>query len=85
MDKKKLLVPRPTVKDSLLNFDWMESYGLLFQLSICSYYVGKYQESLDLCDILLSMENLPEGDRKQTEKNRTFPRKIESEIASASK
>ena len=67
------LALKPAQKDSLFNQDWIEKYGLLFQLSISSYYVGKYQESLDSCNRLLTMEDLPQLLRKQTDENRTFP------------
>lgn len=67
--------PRPAIKDSFYNFDWTEKPGIPFQLSVCAYYVGKYQESLDACDMLLAMKDLPEHWRKQTEINRIFPLK----------
>ena len=60
-------------KDSLFNEDWIEEHGLLFQLSIAAYYTGNYKESLDLCDQLLRIKNLPEDSRKLTEENRVFP------------
>ncbi len=66
-------IKKPDQKDALFNMQWIADYGLTFQLSICSYYVGNYQEALDTCDQLLANENLPESWRKLTEKNRTFP------------
>ncbi len=60
-------------KDILFNEDWIDQYGLLFQESICLFYLGLHQESLEACDRLLANEDLPEGWRKQTEINRTFP------------
>lgn len=71
--KARETVQKTTKKDILFNMDWIEEFGLLFQLSICSYFVGNYQESLNACDKLLSMKNLPEGWRKLTESNRAFP------------
>lgn len=71
--KSRTYIPKPANKDILFNMDWMEQYGLLFQLSICSYYLGYYQESLKACDTLLSMKTLPDHIRKQTHLNRTFP------------
>ncbi len=71
--KKRDLYAKPAQKDSLFNMDWMEEYGLLFQLSICSYFVGKHQESLEACNRLLQINNLPESWRKQTEINRAYP------------
>lgn len=59
--------------DRLFNLDWIGAYGLAFQLSICSYYIGKYQESLDLNDSLLAMTSLSDPIRKQAEFNRCFP------------
>ncbi|MGB7978644.1 MAG: glycosyltransferase [Chlamydiales bacterium] len=66
-------IPKPAEKDSLFNMDWIEDYGLLFQLSICSYYVEQYQESLDVCNQLLANAALPEEWRKIAESNRMFP------------
>jgi len=70
--KASAMIQPPADKDWLFNQDWIEQYGLLFQLSICSYYLGHYQESLDACDQLLAMKNLPEHFRKHAETNRTF-------------
>lgn len=71
--KASAFIPKPAQKDSLFNMDWIEQYGLLFQLSIASYYVGHYEESLQACDKLLAMKDLPEGWRQLSEKNRTYP------------
>lgn len=74
-------VSKPAERDYLFNEDWVEEYGLLFQLSICSFYVAKYQESLDACDRLLSMKNLPDSWRELTKKNRIFPSEKLKQIA----
>lgn len=66
-------IPKPKEKDALFNEDWIEEYGLLFQLSICAYYTGHYQEALNACNQLLKLKHLPNEWRKQTEINRTFP------------
>ena len=66
-------LPQPPQKDALFNQRWIEDYGLLFQLSICAYYVGQYRESLDACDQLLLIDNLPEAWRLQAKLNRKFP------------
>jgi glycosyltransferase involved in cell wall biosynthesis len=71
--KVKDFVPKKNEKDSLFNEDWIEEYGLLFQMSICAYYVGHYEEALQACDQLLLREDLPEEWRKMAEKNRIFP------------
>jgi glycosyltransferase involved in cell wall biosynthesis len=67
-------------KDTLFNMDWMREYGLLFHLSICAYYLGYYRESLEVCDQLLQIENLPENWRAQAEINRTFPLRMIEEM-----
>lgn len=66
-------LPKPLKKDVLFSLDWIEQYGVLFQLSIASYYVENYQESLDLNNTLLKIGSLPEYIRDQAEKNREFP------------
>lgn len=71
--KARQEIPKPAQKDWLFNEDWMEQYGLLFQFSICAFYTGNYQESLDACDKLLSMKTIPPYIRSQTEINRRFP------------
>jgi tetratricopeptide (TPR) repeat protein len=67
------IVPKPEKKDALFNVDWIEDYGLDFQRSICSYYVGHYQESIDICDRLLANPRLPESWRACVLENRIFP------------
>ncbi len=62
----------PLKKDTYFSIGWMEEYGLLFERSICAYYVGKYQESLEICDRLLNMD-IPEETRKQVNINRPYP------------
>lgn len=71
--KTRNSISKPFKKDSLFNEDWIENYGLRFQLSICAYYVGHFQESVDECDQLLANEKLPQHLRQQVEKNREFP------------
>ena len=73
--KSHSFIPQPKNKDVLFTQEWIENYGLLFQVSICSYYLGHYQESLDACDTLLKMEKLPESFRSRTISNREFSRK----------
>jgi len=66
-------IPKPKQKDMLFNMDWIEEYGLLFQQSICSYFLGRYQESLDTCDQLLAIKDMPDSWREQAKINRSFP------------
>jgi len=75
-------VVKPTEKDALFNVDWIDDYGLLFQLSISSYYSGRYEESLDACDLLLSLEKLPLEWRTLAESNRIYPiQKLKEKLA----
>ena len=71
--KTKDFIPQPAQKDGLFNEDWIDNYGLLFQLSICSYYVGHYQESLQACDKLLAIPDVPDSWKQQAKQNRTYP------------
>ncbi len=80
--KARDFLAKPPQKDSLFNEDWAEDYGLLFQLSICSYYLGHHEESLKACDRLLTIKDLPDSWRKQAMANREFPlAKLKSESA----
>ena len=71
--KSRDFFTQPPVKDVLFLQDWIDDYGLLFEFSIAAYYVGRFQESLDACDKLLTMQDLPKFWRDQTEVNRQFP------------
>jgi GR25 family glycosyltransferase involved in LPS biosynthesis/glycosyltransferase involved in cell wall biosynthesis len=42
------------------------------ELAISSYYLGRYQESFDLCHRLLNLPSLPEPDRERINANRDF-------------
>lgn len=63
----------PSTRDVLFNEEWIERWGLLFQLSMSAYYRGLYQESLDLCNQLLKISDIPENFRSQIRQNRSFP------------
>jgi glycosyltransferase involved in cell wall biosynthesis len=71
--KSRDFIPQPVVKDGLFNADWIADYGLDFQLSICSFYVGKHKESLALCEKLLKNPDLPDAWREATIKNKEYP------------
>jgi glycosyltransferase involved in cell wall biosynthesis len=58
--------------DSLFVHRWMYKWGLLFEYSIASYWVGQPSAALAACDRLLQMPHLPEHYRKQTEINRSY-------------
>ncbi len=65
-------VPQPVDRDWLSNLPWIENYGLLDQLSICSYYLGKYQESIDACNQALKIKSMPEEWKNRIKKNRLY-------------
>ena len=71
--KSASFIPKPKEKDSLFNMTWIEKYGIPFQFSICSYYLGHYEESIKYCDQLLQIEELPLEWRRQAALNREFP------------
>ena len=62
--------PKPALGDVIFVQEWMLQYGILFELSVASGCVGQHQESLDACNQLLAMENLPEELRVLTIPNR---------------
>jgi len=42
------------------------------ELAICSYWIGSYKESFDLCSYLLNLTSLPPNQRERIEKNKKF-------------
>ncbi len=65
-------LPLPPLNEPMVKEDWVEDWGLIFQLSISSYYMGRYQESLRCHDELLDMPDIPDTIRKQIRANREF-------------
>ncbi|GAA3373187.1 glycosyltransferase family 2 protein [Streptomyces sannanensis] len=61
--------------DLLFTQPWVYRWGLLFEYSITSYWVGDYAASLQACDRLLAMPDLPAKFREQTLLNREFAAK----------
>lgn len=59
-------------KDLLFNMNWIDEYGLDIQLFLAAYYLGFYQESLEVCNQLLANKSLPLEWRKYVEDNRSF-------------
>jgi glycosyltransferase involved in cell wall biosynthesis len=45
------------------------------ELSICAYWIGKYQESKELCNFLLESGKLPEREIQRVTANRKFSRR----------
>ncbi len=58
--------------DVLFVESWIYDYGLLFEYSICAYWIGKYEESLKACEELLKSNKIPAEIRGYTEKNLSF-------------
>ncbi|MBW5480772.1 glycosyltransferase [Streptomyces bambusae] len=63
---------RPAPDDLLFIQPWVYRWGLLFEHSVTSFWVGDPAGSLAACDRLLAMPDLPEPYRRQTEANRAF-------------
>jgi glycosyltransferase involved in cell wall biosynthesis len=68
-----LLFPQPKEKDVLFNMEWIQRYGIDFLLSISTYYLGYYDESIHYCDRILNNPKVPEEWRRQAAINREFP------------
>jgi hypothetical protein len=48
------------------------TFAHLDELAICAYYVGEYQESVDICNCILDNNLCPEKDRLRIEQNKKF-------------
>jgi glycosyltransferase involved in cell wall biosynthesis len=70
--KAQEFISQPSQKDILFLQDWIEEYGLLFEVSIAAYYVGAYQETIDACDKLLTFERVPLEWKEQIKRNKEF-------------
>jgi glycosyltransferase involved in cell wall biosynthesis len=62
----------PIPNDILFVHRWIYEWGLLFEFSIITYWLGQREAALGACDLLLEMPMLPEVTRKQVETNRTY-------------
>lgn len=67
----KLAVDMPHSTDTLFLEKWTYD-AILFEYSLCAYYVGEYDESLKACDRLLAMKNLMPEYREHTIINRQY-------------
>ncbi|WMX46572.1 glycosyltransferase [Streptomyces roseicoloratus] len=63
--------PQPA-EDVLFLQPWVYRWGLLFEYSITSYWVGDHTASLAACDRLLALPDLPAPYRDRTRANREF-------------
>lgn len=62
----------PEPGDLLFTKAWVYRWGLLFEYSITAYWVGDHAASVEACDTLLGLPDLPEPIRRQTVLNREF-------------
>jgi glycosyltransferase involved in cell wall biosynthesis len=58
--------------DWLFIADWVYDWGMLFEYSITSYWVGDYAAALAACNRLLQRDDLPALHRSQTVANRRY-------------
>ncbi|MGW0834772.1 glycosyltransferase [Streptomyces prunicolor] len=66
------VVGRPEPGDLLFTRSWVYRWGLLFEFSITAYWVGEFAASVEACDRLLALPDLPAAVRRQTMANREF-------------
>ncbi|WP_405947977.1 glycosyltransferase [Streptomyces prunicolor] len=66
------VVGRPEPGDLLFTKSWVYRWGLLFEFSITAYWVGEFAASIEACDQLLALPDLPAAIRRQTMANREF-------------
>jgi tetratricopeptide (TPR) repeat protein len=63
------LRPLQMPEDSLSLAPWVYEWGLLFEYSITSYWIGEYQNSIGACRALLRVSSLSGAQRAETERN----------------
>jgi glycosyltransferase involved in cell wall biosynthesis len=68
----KLAVSIPYPKDILFVEDWIYKYGILLELSICAYWIEKYEESKAISEKILKISDLPQNVRTVVENNLKF-------------
>ncbi|MGW8768765.1 glycosyltransferase [Streptomyces sp. NPDC055815] len=66
------VLDRKQPADLLFMQPWVYRWGLLFEYSISSYWIGDHAASLAACDRLLALPDLPGSYREQTRANRAF-------------
>jgi hypothetical protein len=65
-------LPMAYPKDAPAVEDWIYEYGLLDELAVNAYWIGKYAECADACDRLLNEGKLPTEKRDRVLKNKQF-------------
>lgn len=68
----RLALDLPYPNDTLFVETWIYDFGLLFEYSICAYWIGEYQECLTACDKLLKVQNMPKNYLDAVKRNREF-------------
>lgn len=64
-------IPYPE-KDILFVSQKIYDYLLLDELSVCAFWSGRHQESLDLCDRILASGKVPSNDVERIQNNRQY-------------
>lgn len=59
----------PMTKDILFVQKWMYDYGVLLELSICAYWIGKYDECQKISQKILAIPHLPQNVKECVERN----------------
>jgi len=62
-------VTLPYPKDILLVEKWIYDYGLLLEKSVSAYWLGKYEESAQLCLTILEQKDLPSHIKETVQNN----------------
>lgn len=65
----KLAMTIPLSKDGLFVEKWVYEWGLLMENSVSAYYLGKYQEAIDLSTQMLNQPDLPQNIHETVERN----------------
>jgi len=78
-----ITLPMPT--DNFFVEDWIYDYGLLMEISVSSYWLGKYSECQEASVAMLEIEDLPENYKNCAEQNLGFAnQKLLEEICDGS-
>ncbi len=62
----------PLSDDLLFVERWIYDYGLLIEMSVCAYWIGKYEECLALSERILEIPNIPDHVKQCAESNREW-------------
>lgn len=62
----------PLSKDVLFVEYWIYEYGLPLELSVSAYWLGRYKESKEISEKILTQKDLPESIRQLVERNLAF-------------